>query len=57
MNDFFSSHQIKAVFLDYTGTMVREDEPYTMQLLQYFLTHSDLNEPEKALRTVWSMIK
>ena len=57
MKDFFSSHQIKAVFLDYTGTMVREDEPYTMELLKYFLTHSDLKEPAKALQVVWGMIK
>ena len=57
MNDFFSAHQIKAVFLDYTGTMVREDEPYTMELLQYFLTHSDLKDPAKALQVVWGMIK
>lgn len=57
MNDFFSSRHLKAVFLDYTGTMVREDEPYTMKLLQYFLTHSDLKEPAKALEVVWGMIK
>ena len=48
---------IKAVFLDYTGTMVVEDEPYIRQLLGYFLTHSDLNEPSLALSTVWGMIK
>ena len=47
----------KAVLLDYTGTMVREDEPYTQALLKFFLTHSDLNEPAKALRTVWGLIK
>ena len=57
MKGFFSSNQFKAVFLDYTGTMVREDEPYTMELLQYFLTHSDLKEPAKALQVVWGMIK
>jgi len=47
----------KAIFLDYTGTMVREDDPYTMQLLQYFLSHSDLNEPKKALSVVWGLVK
>ena len=47
----------KAIFLDYTGTMVREDEPYTMELLTYFLTHSDLKKPEQALAVVWGMIK
>lgn len=48
---------IKAIFIDYTGTMVKEDEPYTMELLKYFLTHSDLNEPDKALAAVWGKIK
>ncbi len=48
---------IKAVFIDYTGTMVKEDEPYTMELLKYFLTHSDLSEPDKALAAVWGKIK
>lgn len=52
-----SLSRIKAVFLDYTGTMVREDEPYTMTLLKYFLTHSDLTVPEKALGFVWTRIK
>lgn len=47
----------KAVFLDYTGTMVREDEPYTMELLKYFITHSELKDPKLAFGTVWSMIK
>lgn len=30
----------KAIFLDYTGTMVREDDPYTKQLLKIFLASS-----------------
>ena len=47
----------KAIFIDYTGTMVREDEPYTMELLKYFLTHSDLREPDTALAAVWGKIK
>ena len=51
------SNNLKAVLLDYTGTMVKEDEPYTMQLLHYFLTHSNLNEPQLALKTVWGLIK
>lgn len=41
---------IKAVFLDYTGTMVREDDPYTKQLLKIFLTSSSLKDPVEALR-------
>ena len=57
MTELLSSGRIKAVFLDYTGTMVKEDEPYTRALLHYFLTNSELNEPEKALRVVWGMIR
>lgn len=48
---------IKALFLDYTGTMVREDDPYTTELLKEFLAKSDLKEPELALTTVWGLIK
>ena len=48
---------IKAIFIDYTGTMVKEDEPYTRELLGYFLTHSDLKSPEEALAVVWGQVK
>ncbi len=48
---------IKAVFIDYTGTMVKEDEPYTRELLKYFLTHSDLKTPNEALKVVWGKVK
>ena len=48
---------IKAYFLDYTGTMVKEDEPYTRQLLEYFVTHSNINDPKEILRIVWDMVK
>ena len=47
----------KAVFLDYTGTMVREDDPYTMRLLKIFLSSSSLKDPKTALGTVWGLIK
>lgn len=47
----------KAYFLDYTGTMVQEDEPYTRQLLEYFVTHSNINDPQEILRIVWEMVK
>ena len=33
----------KAIFLDYTGTMVKEDEPYTRELLACLISHSDIN--------------
>lgn len=48
---------IKAVFLDYTGTMVMDDEPNTRELLKYFIAHSDLKDPREILRIVWGMIK
>ncbi len=48
---------IKAIFMDYTGTMVKEDEPYTRELLGYFLSHSHIHSPQEALRVVWGKIK
>ena len=39
---------LKAVFIDYTGTMVREDEPYTRELVRYFASHSELKDPNEA---------
>ena len=48
---------IKAIFLDYTGTMVKEDEPYTRELLKYFLTHSNFKSPTEVLGVVWGKIK
>ena len=48
---------IKAYFLDYTGTMVKEDEPYTRQLLEYFVTHSNIKDPKEVLKIVWEMVK
>ena len=48
---------IKAYFLDYTGTMVKEDEPYTRQLLEYFVNHSNIKDPKEVLKVVWEMVK
>lgn len=48
---------IKAIFMDYTGTMVQEDEPYTRELVRYFATHSNLKDPGEILRVVWAQIK
>ena len=48
---------IKAIFMDYTGTMVKEDEPNTRELLKYFMMHSDVKDPNEALRIVWSKVK
>ena len=48
---------IKAIFMDYTGTMVQEDEPYTKELVKYFIEHSDLKNPKDVLGAVWSKVK
>lgn len=48
---------IKAVFIDYTGTMVKEDDPYSRELLGYFLAHSTLQTPQEAMKVVWTLIK
>ncbi len=48
---------IKTVFLDFSGTMVHEDDPYIMQVMRYFLTASDLKSPQQVLTTVWGMLK
>ncbi|SDA21875.1 putative hydrolase of the HAD superfamily [Ruminococcus sp. YE71] len=48
---------IKAIFMDYTGTMVMEDEPNTRELLKYFIAHSDVKDPKEVLRIVWSKVK
>jgi len=47
----------KAIFIDYTGTMVKEDEPYTRELLGYFITHSDIKDPKEVLKIVWGKVK
>ena len=49
--------EVKAIFLDYTGTMVREDDEDTMKLLKIFLTNSDFKTPDEALNAVWGLIK
>ena len=40
---------VKAIFIDYTGTMVQEDEPYTRELVRYFMDHSDFKDPKEVL--------
>ncbi|MCR5721038.1 MAG: HAD family hydrolase [Lachnospiraceae bacterium] len=48
---------LKAIFIDYTGTMVKEDEPYTRELIAYFIAHSNLKSPGEILKVVWSKVK
>ena len=47
---------IKAIFLDYTGTMVN-DEEYTKKMLGYFMKYSDMKDPMEVFNKVWGMIK
>lgn len=49
--------KIKAIFLDYTGTMVREDGDDTKKLIDFFMTNSDLNQPTEAVSMVWRLVK
>ncbi len=49
--------EAKAIFMDYTGTMVAEDEPYTRELIGYFIAHSDVKDPKEVLKIVWSKVK
>ena len=48
---------IKAIFLDYTGTMVKEDEPYTRELLEYMTKHCNTSDQKLILAKVWGYIK
>ena len=48
---------MKGIFIDYTGTMVREDGPYSKMLVEYFLRHSNFKDPAAATRFVWRMVK
>ncbi len=45
------------IFMDYTGTMVREDGEYTQQLVDTYLKHSSIKDPNTAVATVWRLIK
>lgn len=48
--------KIKAVFLDYTGTMIREDGDDTKKLIEFFIANSDLNHPAEAAAMVWRLV-
>ena len=48
---------MKAIFLDYTGTMVREDDPYTTKLLKTVVMNCDVKDPNVVFSSVWKMIK
>lgn len=57
MGNLLARSGARAVLIDYTGTLVMDDEPYTRQLVAYFITHSDLTDPAQALKVVWGLIK
>ena len=48
---------MKGIFLDYTGTMVREDGEDSQELVRYFLQHSRIKDPRQAVALVWKLIK
>jgi len=49
--------EIKAVFIDYTGTMVREDGDYTKLLIKFFMENSNITDPVKVVGDVWKLVK
>ena len=53
----FSLEKYKAVFLDYTGTMVLDNDKYIRQLIKLFMANSDLKDPGTVLTVCWAMIK
>lgn len=48
---------IRAIFLDYTGTMVREDDENTTELVRRFVTNCDIKDPKVIFGKVWGLIK
>ena len=48
---------IKAVFIDYTGTMVQEADENIKKLVGIFITHSNLKDTQEVMRICWGMIK
>jgi len=48
---------VKGIFMDYTGTMVREDGEYTRQLVDTYLKHSSIKDPKAVFSMVWRLIK
>lgn len=48
---------MKAVFIDYTGTMVREESQFLRELLTCACGQSDFSDPRLLTRWVWEQIK
>ena len=48
---------LKAVFIDYTGTMIEEGGPDAMQMLRRCYKNSDIDSMESMLAYWWKLIK
>ena len=48
---------IKAVFIDYTGTITREDGAVSMEVVKRCYGNSDAKSPQEALTYWWGNLK
>ncbi len=48
---------IRAVFIDYTGTLMQEESRYAMQLATMMLENSSMESIQEVLRIWWGLIK
>ena len=48
---------IKAVFLDYTGTIMREQNRYSLEMARLIAENSSLKDISEIFRIWWGMIK
>lgn len=48
---------IKAVFVDYTGTVVKEGGPEMEEVVARICRFSDLHDPQQAVALWWSLVK
>lgn len=47
----------KAVFIDYTGTIIREDNEYVIKAAKLVASNSTLPDPAETLKRWWKLIK
>ncbi len=48
---------LKTVFIDYTGTIIREDGPASMEMVKRCYMNSDAKSPQEALSYWWENLK
>lgn len=48
---------IKAVFMDYTGTIVQEGGRHIQELVMYLCSNSELRDPAEVVARWWSLVK